>query len=38
MGSDPDSRTSVTLLGRLSETPNDAAAWEAFVGRYGPKI
>src|SRR5262249_34560722 len=38
MGPDVSSRTSVTLLGRLRETPDDAAAWEAFVARYGPKI
>jgi RNA polymerase sigma-70 factor (ECF subfamily) len=38
MGREDASRTSVTLLGRLSETPDDAAAWEAFVRRYGPKI
>src|SRR5579862_7014135 len=38
MGPDPGSFTSVTLLGRLSETPDDPAAWEAFVRRYGPKI
>jgi RNA polymerase sigma-70 factor (ECF subfamily) len=35
---DLDSRTSVTLLGRLRDTPDDAAAWEAFVRRYGPRI
>jgi RNA polymerase sigma-70 factor (ECF subfamily) len=38
MGPDPASRTSVTLLGRLRDAPDDAAAWEAFVRRYGPKI
>jgi RNA polymerase sigma factor (sigma-70 family) len=37
---EPDSgaRTSVTLLDRLRDTPDDAAAWEAFVLRYGPRI
>jgi RNA polymerase sigma factor (sigma-70 family) len=38
MGRDAASRTNVTLLGRLRETPDDAAAWEAFVRRYGPRI
>src|SRR5467141_2571854 len=38
MGLDKGSRTSVTLLCRLRDTPDDAAAWEAFVRRYGPKI
>src|SRR5712671_4103696 len=38
MGLDPASRTSVTLLCRLRDAPDDAAAWEAFVRRYGPKI
>jgi RNA polymerase sigma-70 factor (ECF subfamily) len=33
-----DSRTSATLLGRLRKCPTDQAAWEQFVGRYGPKI
>jgi RNA polymerase sigma-70 factor (ECF subfamily) len=30
--------TSQTLLGRLRNAPSDQAAWQAFVGRYGPKI
>ncbi len=38
MGVALESRTSVTLLGRLRDTPDDATAWEAFVRRYGPKI
>jgi RNA polymerase sigma factor (sigma-70 family) len=38
MGRDAASQTNVTLLGRLRETPDDAAAWEAFVRRYGPRI
>jgi RNA polymerase sigma-70 factor (ECF subfamily) len=38
MGREDASRTSVTLLGRLREEPEDAAAWEAFVRRYGPRI
>jgi RNA polymerase sigma-70 factor (ECF subfamily) len=33
-----DSRTSASLLGRLGGNPNDAAAWEEFVHRYGAKI
>jgi RNA polymerase sigma-70 factor (ECF subfamily) len=33
-----DSRTSVSLLGRLTAQPGDAAAWEQFVGRYGPRL
>jgi RNA polymerase sigma-70 factor (ECF subfamily) len=32
------SRTSASLLGRLGLNPNDAAAWEEFVRRYGRKI
>jgi RNA polymerase sigma factor (sigma-70 family) len=35
---DHSSRTSVTLLGRLSENPKDQAAWSDFVARYEPKI
>jgi RNA polymerase sigma-70 factor (ECF subfamily) len=38
MGDAQGSRTSITLLGRLRAAPDDAAAWEAFVRRYGPKI
>jgi RNA polymerase sigma factor (sigma-70 family) len=30
--------TSPTLLGRVGQEPSDQAAWEAFVGRYGPRI
>ena len=30
--------TSPTLLGRLRQNPADAAAWSAFVLRYGPRI
>ena len=33
-----DSRTSASLLGRLSTDPGDAAAWEQFVHRYGPRL
>ncbi|HJZ93632.1 MAG TPA: sigma-70 family RNA polymerase sigma factor [Gemmataceae bacterium] len=33
-----DSRTSVTLLGRLRRDGTDQAAWGEFVRRYGPKI
>jgi RNA polymerase sigma factor (sigma-70 family) len=30
--------TSATLLGRVRLSPGDAAAWDRFVGVYGPKI
>jgi len=30
--------TSPTLLGRLRAAPADEAAWQTFVGRYGPKV
>lgn len=33
-----DSRTSITLLERLRNTPKDAVAWERFVWRYRPMI
>jgi RNA polymerase sigma-70 factor (ECF subfamily) len=33
-----DSRTSASLLGRLNTDPGDAAAWEQFVNRYGPRL
>jgi RNA polymerase sigma-70 factor (ECF subfamily) len=33
-----NSRTRVTLLGRLRTNPADAAAWGEFVEHYGPKI
>ncbi len=33
-----DSRTSITLLETLRQTPKDAAAWERFVWRYRPMI
>jgi RNA polymerase sigma-70 factor (ECF subfamily) len=32
------SRTSASLLGRLGVNPNDGAAWEEFVRRYGRKV
>src|SRR5262245_57224898 len=35
---DPCSLTSESLLGRLSQSPDDQAAWDRFVERYGPKI
>jgi RNA polymerase sigma-70 factor (ECF subfamily) len=38
MGPDRLSHTSPTLLGRLRQDPNNEAAWQAFVARYGPKI
>jgi RNA polymerase sigma-70 factor (ECF subfamily) len=31
-------RTSASLLGRLGGNPNDAAAWDEFVRRYGRKV
>jgi hypothetical protein len=33
-----DSRTSITLLGRLRQAPAEQAAWSEFVERYGRKI
>jgi RNA polymerase sigma-70 factor (ECF subfamily) len=33
-----DTRTRVTLLGRLRSDPSDQAAWAEFVEHYGPKI
>ena len=33
-----DSRTSLTLLEALRQTPNNASAWEKFVWRYRPMI
>src|SRR5436853_119899 len=38
MQSNPASLTSETLLGRLCQSPDDPAAWDRFVERYGPKI
>ena len=38
MAGSAESRTSPTLLGRLGRDPMDAAAWEEFVRRYGPRI
>jgi RNA polymerase sigma-70 factor (ECF subfamily) len=38
MGDDAAQRTSSTLLGRLSQGVTDQAAWNDFVGRYGPLI
>src|SRR5436305_6703044 len=38
MGSEHDSGTRVTLLGRLRRDPTDAAAWGEFVEHYGGKI
>ena len=35
---DPCSLTSETLLGRLRQGPDDQAAWDRFVERYGPMI
>jgi RNA polymerase sigma factor (sigma-70 family) len=33
-----DSKTSLTLLGRLAVFPPDQVAWAEFVDRYGPRI
>jgi RNA polymerase sigma factor (sigma-70 family) len=33
-----DSKTSLTLLGRMACSPPDQAAWCDFVDRYGPRI
>jgi RNA polymerase sigma-70 factor (ECF subfamily) len=33
-----DSKTSVTLLGRLASRPADQAAWVEFVDRYGRRV
>lgn len=38
MNASPDSVTSITLLGRLQQTPSDQAAWVEFVARYGWRI
>jgi RNA polymerase sigma-70 factor (ECF subfamily) len=38
MDSDSGSCTSPTLLGRLRQQPDDQAAWDEFVERYGRKI
>lgn len=38
MSSGDESKTSLTLLGRLRRTPGDAEVWDAFVERYGRKI
>jgi RNA polymerase sigma-70 factor (ECF subfamily) len=35
---DAASLTSETLLGKLCQSPDDQAAWDRFVKRYGPKI
>lgn len=34
----PDSRTRITLLGRLRRDPSDQRAWSEFVEQYGPRI
>ncbi len=33
-----DSRTRISLLGRLQRDPANQEVWEAFVDHYGPKI
>lgn len=34
----PTDTTSLTLLGRLRDSPADEAAWSEFVARYGPHV
>jgi RNA polymerase sigma-70 factor (ECF subfamily) len=38
MSDDAASQTRISLLSRLRRDPNDASAWDEFVGRYGPQI
>jgi RNA polymerase sigma-70 factor (ECF subfamily) len=38
MAAERESQTSPTLLGRVRQNPNDEAAWQVFVERYGPRI
>jgi RNA polymerase sigma-70 factor (ECF subfamily) len=38
MAQSAGSKTSLTLLGRLQQTPTDQGAWDLFVERYGPKV
>ena len=38
MSNTGDSSTNPTLLGRLQRSPDDAAAWDEFVRRYGSRI
>jgi RNA polymerase sigma-70 factor (ECF subfamily) len=38
MGDDSAAQTRLSLLSRLRRDPNDASAWDEFVGRYGPQI
>jgi RNA polymerase sigma-70 factor (ECF subfamily) len=38
MGDHSASRTSASLIARLGRAPDDAAAWDAFVRRYGRKV
>jgi RNA polymerase sigma-70 factor (ECF subfamily) len=38
MGDEAASQTRISLLSRLRRDPNDASAWDEFVGRYGPQI
>src|SRR6516225_891205 len=38
MADSAQSKTSLTLLGRLQQTPTDQGAWDLFVERYGPKV
>src|SRR5262245_38651139 len=33
-----DSRTRVTLLGRIRADPSDSRTWSEFVDRYGPRL
>ena len=38
MRADRDVDTSLTLLERLQQNPNDPRAWNSFVERYQPRI
>jgi RNA polymerase sigma-70 factor (ECF subfamily) len=38
MGDGSVGGTRLSLLSRLRHDPNDASAWDEFVGRYGPQI
>ena len=38
MGNGAVSGTRLSLLSRLRKDPQDASAWDEFVGRYGPRI
>lgn len=38
MNDETNLRTSASLLQRVQQGAGDQAAWDAFVGRYGPRI